>query len=194
MSGVYAALALSVWLGACPARVGAAPKADEARVAELDRALTREAGRVRTWTFGWGAGYGVLTLGQVAAHPFIIPQDQFEWFFAAGTTAVALAWMLHDQNPVLGFTPRSDDDLCGRIAAGEALLEKSARWEDAFRGWRSHVGNVVVNLAIGLVMGLAYGHWVAGAVNFATGVVFGEATILTAPGQLAGAWSDYLSR
>ena len=47
-----------------------------------------------------------------------------------------------------------------------------------------HAANVLVNVGFGLVLGIGYDHWVAGAVNFAIGVVFGELTIFTMPLRL----------
>jgi hypothetical protein len=44
-----------------------------------------------------------------------------------------------------------------------------------------HVGNVVLNAGVGLFLGLGYHHWVAGALNFASGAAIGEVIIFTQP-------------
>ena len=77
------------------------------------------------------------------------------------------------------------------ISEGEGLLERSAEHETQGRRWYVHAANVVLNIGLGLILGLGVGHWVAGAVNFALGVAVGELTILTGPNRLISVWKEY---
>jgi len=179
----------------CPPTAGA--RSDQARLQFLSAELLAESHRAHNWTLGWGATYGLLTLAQVAVVPLIIPPDQVEWWVAAATTAVGVAFTLVDPLEVReagpGYAMRAADpgDVCALIAEGEALLERSAAHERAGTRWYIHAANVAFNLGVGLILGLGYGHWVAGAVNFALGVALGEATLFTAPTRLISAWGEY---
>ena len=129
--------------------------------------------------------------------PLIIPQDQVEWWVAAATTAVGVAFVAMDPLEVMqagpGYAQRAETpaDVCALIAEGEGLLERSAAHERLGTRWFIHAANVVFNIGLGLILGLGYGHWVAGAVNVALGVAFGEVTIFTSPTRLISAWSEY---
>jgi hypothetical protein len=183
----------------CPSRAGApaATRSNEARLKFLSAELRDESARAYTWRHAWAMTYGVLTIVQIAAVPLIIPVDQVEWWVAAATTAVGAAFVIIDPLEVLEAGPPyaqrapAADDVCAVIAEGEGLLERSASEETTSRRWYMHAANVVFNLGIGLILGLGYGHWVAGAVNVALGVAIGEVTIFTSPNRLISAWSEY---
>ena len=197
-------LALALWaapsLGQrCPERPGssAAHRSDAARLKFLSSELLAESNRAYTWTHAWAATYGILTIGQILAVPAIIPADQVEWWVAAATTAAGISFVLIDPLDVRdagpGYAQRAANpaDLCAVIDEGETLLESSAAEERSSRRWYIHAANVAINLGFGLILGLGYGHWVAGAVNVLLGVAVGEVTIFSAPSRLISAWAEY---
>ncbi len=197
-------LVVGVWMLAaasmaqtCPSREGTAVRSDEARLKFLRTELLAESRRAYNWTLAWGLIYGGLTVVQIAAVPLIIPQDQVEWWVAAATTAVGAAFVAIDPLEVMqagpGYAARAQapSEVCAAIAEGEGLLERSAAHEKLGTRWFVHAANVVFNLGFGLILGLGYGHWVAGAVNVALGVAFGEVTIFTSPTRLVSAWREY---
>lgn len=183
----------------CPSRDGAAngERSDAARLKFLSTELLAESRRAYDWRHGWAATYGVLTIAQIIPVPLIIPQDQVEWWVGAATGAVGVAYTLIVPLEVIaagpGYAARATnpENPCALIAEGEGLLARSAAHERSHTRWYVHAANVVVNVGIGLILGLGYGHWVAGAINFAVGVAVGEVTIFTAPTRLISAWAQY---
>ena len=71
------------------------------------------------------------------------------------------------------------------------LLGTGAEAEEAGFAWYLHVGNVLFNVGLSLVLGLGYNHWRGAIVNFAVGTVIGEANILSAPAHLISGWKRY---
>jgi hypothetical protein len=67
------------------------------------------------------------------------------------------------------------------LADAEARLERDAKDQRQQQAWWLHAGNVGFNVGIALFLGLGYGHWTAGIINGAAGLVVGEAIILTQP-------------
>ncbi len=175
----------------------AAERSDQARLHFLSAQLLAESHRANTWAMAWGTTAAVLTVGQVAAVPLIIPQDRVEWWVGAATTAVGLGYVSAGSLEVMSAGPdyarraNRPTDVCALIAEGEGLLERGAARESVGNRWFNHAANLAVNVGLGLILGLGYGHWVAAAVNFAFGVALGEATIFSAPSRLITAWKDY---
>ncbi len=184
-------------LARCPTPAGQVERSDAERLKFLKTELVAEGNRAWNWSIAWATIYAAGTVGQVAPIPLIVPSDQVEWWVGAATTAVGIAFVAFDPLEVIDAAPRFEKrttqpaDICAVIAEGEGLLERGAAHEALGRRWFIHALNVVFNVGVGLILGLGYGHWVAGAVNFAIGVTLGEATILTSPNRLVSAWSEY---
>jgi len=171
---------------------------DEAKLKFLARELMDEAGRARSWSLAWANIYGVATVGQLAPIPLIIRQDQVEWWVGAATSAAGLAFVAMETPSVVEEGPRfgaratsATRDTCALIEEGERLLSRGAQQQAASRRWTMHAANVLVNVGFGLILGVGYDHWVAAAVNFAIGAVFGEVTLFTLPSRLISAWAEY---
>jgi hypothetical protein len=178
---------------------GVAGQSDEARLAFLSKLLEEESGRARTWAFVWGGTYGLLGVVQLAVMPLFPREEQPDWYWGAASTAFGLAFTLlgkpevQDAGPL--FATRASaataDDTCTLIAEGERLLEVGAENEDSSFAWYLHVGNVLFNVGIGLVLGLGYGHWEGGIINAIVGSAIGEANILSSPAHLISGWKRY---
>ncbi|MHB8877432.1 MAG: hypothetical protein ACYC8T_27385, partial [Myxococcaceae bacterium] len=70
---------------------------------------------------------------------------------------------------------------CPTLASAERLFLRDAEGEAFGVSWLLHGANVVFNVAVGLVLGLGWGHWESGAINAAAGIAIGEVMILTQP-------------
>lgn len=178
---------------------GVAAQSDEARLAYLSRLLLEESGRARTWTLGWGATYGLLGVAQLAVMPLFTREEQPDWYWGAASTLVGLAFTLLDPPEVLEAGPLyaakasavTSAGTCALIAEGERLLQTGADHEEGATRWYLHVGNVLFNVGLGLVVGLGYGHWVGGITNMGVGAAIGEANIFTSPTHLISGWKSY---
>jgi hypothetical protein len=164
----------------------------ETRLAWIDTRLSATARTARIWTWGWGIGIGVATVANLAPLPFVAPEDRVDWYTSAATTVVGIVPLVIAPLDVIGDarTLRARIDaagtgsgvhVCGLLAEAETMLVRDAENQRDGQRWWLHVGNVVLNAGVGLFLGLGFHHWGAGAFNAATGVVIGEAIILTQP-------------
>jgi hypothetical protein len=165
----------------------------------LRRAVATDVASTGTWRLTWGAVYGVGTLGQMIAVPALGPADQIDFYVGAFSTLVGVGFTLIATPDVYEDGPRLLARLgavaeagCEQLADAELVVRNDAANERAAMAWYNHGLNVVFNAAVGVFLGLVYGHWVSGLVNFLVGAAIGEATIFTSPTKLADAWGRYL--
>lgn len=176
-----------------------AAQSDEARLAFLSQLLLEESGRAYAWRLGWGATYGALTAAQLAVMPLFTREEQPDWYWGALSTAVGVAFTVLDPPEVLTAGPLyaqrakvvPEGERCKLIAEGERLLEQGAAHEQDSVAWYLHVGNVLLNVGVGLVLWLGYQHLTSGLVNAAVGTAIGEATMFTSPTHLISGWKKY---
>lgn len=182
----------------CPAPTGASRALEgvgaESRLAFLQRRLEREQPPSRAWTIGWGLGYGALTLGQLGVAPAVSREDRIDMYVGAVTTAIAIAPLVLLPLETLEVAPPPSLALgCSALAEQEARFFHAAQTEADGRGLVMHGVNVAYNVLAGLVLGLAFGHWVSGAVSALVGIALGEAQIWTQPSQLVSDAERYRS-
>ncbi|OJH35320.1 hypothetical protein [Cystobacter ferrugineus] len=167
----------------------AASPENHQKLAFIQSHLSEDARRARLWTGAWGAGYGVLTLGQLAVVPAVPAGEQVDLYVgalsSAGGLVALLALPLDVMNDSLTLDtlarehPSEVD--CDVLAEAERLLVRSAEGEALGRSWLMHGANIVYGLLSGLVLGVFFDRWVSGAVTAVTGILIGEAMILTQP-------------
>jgi hypothetical protein len=188
----------------CPDAAGGSPKLatidPELRLHFIDEHLSRTAHRAKVWTWGWGIGIGVATVGNLIPLAFVAPQDRIDWYVGAGTTIIGIVPLLIAPLDVIGdshaLTARlaargPTDDVCTLLADAEVKLVRDAQNQSDGQRWWLHVGNVVLNTGVGLVLALGYHHWAAGAFNALVGSAIGEAIILTQPTSSIGDLQTY---
>jgi hypothetical protein len=187
----------------CPAPAEATPalaaRTDAERLAFLRTRLQADADASRTWRLAWGATYALATLAQLPVASVVSDSDRPDWLWGALSTGVGVAFTLLgtpdvlDDGPAFALRSAAEGPVdCGLLAEGERLMLKDAANEADGVRWYWHAANVVFNAGVGLVLGLAYGHWLSGLVNFLVGAALGEGTLFTQPVALAGAWQQYL--
>lgn len=177
-----------------PVTVGAAPRLQQidgaTRLAWIDTHLADTAHHAKLWKWGWGIGIAVATVANLAPLPFVSPDERIDWYTGAASTVVGIVPLVIAPLAVIDDSaalrarlalPAGDRDLCRDVAFAEGLLIRDAENQADGQRWWLHGANVVVNAAVGLFLGLGFHHWKAGAFNFATGAVIGEAIILTQP-------------
>ena len=171
------------------------------RLLWIDRHLTREASRARIWGYGWPIGIGGAGLASLAVVPFVAPGDRVDWYTSAVSAAVGVLpfvlaplEVMADAPKVHGaltLRPLDDARVCAVLAEAERSLVASAADERLQTRWFAHAGNLAFNTAVLLFLGLGYHHWTSGLINGLSGVVVGEALILTQPTGLIDAASAY---
>ena len=182
----------------CPAGAGGGQSLGdldgELRLRWIDAHLTETARRARLWTWSWGTGIVVATLGNLAPLPFVARENRIDWYVGAGTTIVGIvplviapldvvkdARTLRAHLDAAGSAAGRDGDVCHLLADAEARLLRDAQNQTDGQRWWLHVGNVVLNSGVGLFLVLGYRHYWAGAFNAVVGSGIGEAIILTQP-------------
>jgi hypothetical protein len=162
----------------------------ELRLHWIDAHLSTTAHRARVWTWSWGTGIVVATIGNIVPIPFVAKQDRIDWYVGAGTTIVGIVPLLIAPLDVIddarGLRAELDaagaaPDVCHLLAAAETRLVRDAQNQADGQRWWLHVGNVLLNSGVGLFLALGYHHWGAGAFNAVFGSAIGEAIILTQP-------------
>ncbi len=190
--------------GQCPELSGASTALRgldaDARLRFVRQRLAREQGRARLWTGAWGGGYAALSLGQLAAMPLLGPADQIDNAIGVFTSVVGVAELVAFPLDVLSDQPTLEARLpnllagpnpCAALAEAERVFVRDAESEASGVTWLMHGANLAFNVLVGLVMGLGYGHWEAGAIEAATGFALGEATLFTQPTGLVGDLDRY---
>lgn len=174
-------------MGGSPALLTVDP---ELRLRWIDERLAHTAHQARLWTWAWGTGLVVATVGNLIPLAFVPPNDRIDWYAGAATTVVGIVPLLIAPLEVVGDSRslraemaawRNGADLCPLLASAEAKLVRDAKNQADGRRWWYHLANVVLNAGVGLFLGLGYHHWLAGGFNAVTGAVIGEAIIFTQP-------------
>lgn len=125
------------------------------------------------WRIGWTITYGALAAGQAGLaiakwNPLGTYDRQFRDTLVVGAVESGLGTL------AMVLTPRIDEEAdCAKAGAIERTLF-----------WGGHAGNLVVNLAGGLILAHET-TWSAGAVSFALGYSVGLLNTYTMP---RGAW------
>jgi hypothetical protein len=163
----------------------------ETRLEWLDRHLHRAAVRATWWSVTWGTLYGGLTIGQAALLPSSdTTGDRAEKIVGAsaafiGVLSVAILppkviadsrwWARHRA------AAPPELDRCALLNTGEQLLLRDAADDEFGIGPLVHIGNFVINVGAGLILGLGYDHWTAWAYTTIVGIVVGEIQVITRP-------------
>jgi predicted secreted protein len=205
-SGLVIALALQlVTSGIARAQETAPPDEQvKARLAFITGALDAGQSRAKTWWYGWIAGYsaGAVAMGVLAATnwnepvietfaPVPEPNRSFaqDMLVGSATFALGVAGLLID--PFVPATaarklrPLPETTSMERLAKlqrAEELLRQCARREKDGRSMKTHLMNIGVNAAAGVVTAAAFKRpWTDGLITFVTGEAVSLLTIFSQP-------------
>ncbi|EAU65949.1 hypothetical protein STIAU_1787 [Stigmatella aurantiaca DW4/3-1] len=151
-------------------QVCGAPSDNRQQLTFIQSHLNEEARRARLWTNAWGASYGVLTLGQLAAASARPSSEQVDFYVGAVSSAGGLAALLSMPLDVMADSLALDALVlahagpidCEVLAEAERLLVRSAQSEAMGRSWMMHGANALYSLLAGLVLGLGFDRWSSG--------------------------------
>lgn len=95
---------------------------------------------------------------------------------------------------VLALPRATPDQRRAALGVAERILRTNARDEGQRRSWLRHLGNLAVNVAGGLIVGLVHHDWRIAGLSTAVGIGGGEAVIWSQPWRAPGDWADYEAR
>jgi hypothetical protein len=185
----------------CPAPSGAPALANidaEVRLAFLAHAFDREIADVDLWSWTWGSVYVSAGAAQGVAIALVRNRgarvDLSVGAISAGVGALSLYGLplrvtlpLRDARSEWG-----DADRCRVLADAEATLASVATTQRLSGGWVPHVGNVVFNAALALILGWGFGRWTSAGLSAGIGTAVGEANVLTQPHRMPRTLDRYL--
>jgi hypothetical protein len=167
------------------------------RLDYLARAFDREVEDIDLWSWTWGSIYTAGTIaegvGLSLTHDAGTRTDLTVGVVATAVGAVSLYALPLKLTLPLRASRRHwrDSDRCATLAQAERTLVQVERDQAVANGPLAHVGNVVVNVGLVLILGLGYGRWTSAAVSGGVGVAVGEANALTQPHHLRDVLARY---
>ncbi len=189
-----------------------APAGASARLGEIDAetrlAYVREelrfaARRTRIWHWSWVAGYSGLTSYQLIYAGVETDDNKrnIQLVGAAGSFVGVLALLIMPRKVLSDqrwlerrlTLARPDEDRCAQLADAERLLARDAADQVSGQGPLQHVGTFVINIGLGLTMGLAFHDWTQAGITLLAGIAIGELQIATQPLHAAQAFERYRS-
>src|SRR5262249_35800582 len=148
---------------------------ESSRMQFLLHAMDQNTAHLQTWSIIWGTTYAGLTVAQLTALPFV--QAPTRVILTVGSIAAAVGSLTLFLLPlrITSQTPLANEDAkgadrCRALARVEARFFETAKIDRASASWIAHAGNVAVNGAVVLILGLGYGQWTAAAIAGGIGV------------------------
>jgi hypothetical protein len=185
------------------------------RLSFLENTLLSAQPRAKTWWYGWISAYsaGAAVQGVLAKSHWNdtkIDNSQTvrdrgfaeDMLVGGATLAVGVAGLLIDPflpafapNRLRSMQENTPEERRTKLLKAEELLRQCARREKEGRGWRTHLLNIGVNAAAGIVTVAAFHRpWSDGLVTFATGEAVSLLTIFTQPRRAVRDLNDYEAR
>ncbi|HEY3821071.1 MAG TPA: hypothetical protein VGL81_28095 [Polyangiaceae bacterium] len=165
----------------------------EARVHVLAGTLDRDARRAHVWYWAWMTA-GLALIGGQATLAAVTTGNTQKDFIAGAATSVFIPSVLLLQPPaVLADAPLLDaridattvdgrlGDPCIVLPRARELLLRDAHDQAFATGWFAHAFVIGGNIAVGLLLGLAFKDWSGAAKQAIGGSAVGELQILTLP-------------
>jgi hypothetical protein len=152
--------------------------------------LRVEARKTRIWAFTWPALYSSVIVYNLAQ---LNPSDRDNLIDNGTGAAASLVGVLSialvppkiigDQfwlERRLKHAPPGTD-VCALLAEAEGLLLRDVKSAAFGKSALVHAGNFAFNMAVGLMLGVAFGHWTQAAIQGLGGIVVGEVMIISQP-------------
>jgi hypothetical protein len=186
----------------CPVPQGAEAIAAvdrEERLAYLARAFDREVSDIDQWSWTWGGVYAAGAVAQAAALPFTSDHGKRIDLYV-GVASTSFGALTLTALPLQLTVPLrlarghfAEADRCAALARAERTLFKVEKDQRLATSWVGHVGNILVNVGIGLILGLGYDRWSSAALSAGVGIAVGEANAFTQPHHLRDVIERYRS-
>ena len=170
----------------------------EQRLRLLESKLDASRAHGQIWYWSWmGIDVGSMVWLGIDAGLAKHEDDAVNSGVNAGLAAVGIADLLlrplearHGAGPIAPLAEQTREQKILKLRAAEDLLRRNAARADSRTSLGMHAGNLAINGAAGLIVGLA-GRPNDGAITFAAGAVGGVINLLTAPWRPERDWNDY---
>jgi hypothetical protein len=202
-------LASAIVVVASPARAAPCPvdpaiAGDGANTLDVDTRLMfiesslRDGARKSTiWAATWGTLYGLSMTTLLIVAPRVDRDSRADLWIGAASSAVGLLVRasVHPrvirENRRLRTRLRERGRTCKTLHEAERALARSAKGERFGRSLVVHMGAIVYNVGVGLVLGLAFERPLQGIRQAAVGTTVGQLMIVTQPMTSVRALSTY---
>jgi len=215
--GPAVVLAILSMAGAYAQQVASIPDDQvKERLSFVEKALDAGQPRAGTWWYGWIAAYSAGTAVQWGlclghwndtkpadntpnaprVHDRKLAQDML---VGGATTALGVGGLLIDPFlPAFGsrdlktLPEGTAEERLAKLQKAEELLRRCAQREKDGQGWTTHLLNLGVNAAAGIVTAAAFKRpWTDGLITFATSEAVSLINIYTQPRRAIHDWGDY---
>jgi hypothetical protein len=169
----------------------------EARLSFLADTFDHEVRNVDVWSWTWGSVYVAGTAAQATIAGITKDEGTRQGLtvgaISTGVGAVSLYVLpLRLTLPLRTVKRRWDDPYrCQLLDIAEQVLADGVKHEALSNGIVPHIGNVVANAAVALVLGLGFHLWTSAAISAGSGLAVGEANVFTQPHGLRKAEERY---
>jgi hypothetical protein len=158
------------------------------RTRRCPKPLGRRTTPSRIWSWGWGiAGAALIAESFIQAARASKPEDRTD-DIVGGSSSVLIPLLILVQPPrvladhaELEATITQSSDICATLVRAEEFLARDANDEAMATGGWAHVTGIGFNVALGLVLGLGFGHLTGAASVGGGGIVISEAQVFTKP-------------
>jgi hypothetical protein len=166
----------------------------ELRLSSISTALDDDARHTRVWYWSWMAAGTALLVSQAVLAGVSNGNLQKDAVVGASASTFIPAFLLIHPPAVLSDAPRLSarlsltrvdgvvGDPCVALLRARELLARDADDEAFAKAWYAHAFVIGGNLALGLLLGVAFGDWIGFAKQAVGGSLVGEAQIWTLPG------------
>ena len=170
------------------------------RIRFLQHSFRHAARRARVWSWTWAGAFTALTVGQLALSPAYPADARVDLYVGAASSLVGVLSLVVLPMRVMGDQRRfdarlaeapADADLCALLADGERRLLRDAASERDGQSGLLHAGNMLLNIAAGLVLGIGFHRWSSALLNIFGGSAVGEVMLLTQPTEAVKLLSRY---
>ena len=170
----------------------------EQRLRFLESKLDASRTHGQIWYWSWmGIDVGSMVWLGIDAGLSEHEDDAVNSGVNAGLAAVGIADLLlrplearHGADPIGRLAEQTREQKILKLRAAEDLLRRNAERAESRTSVAMHAGNLALNGAAGLIVGLA-GRPSDGAITFAAGTLGGIVNLLTAPWRPERDWNDY---
>jgi len=173
------------------------------RINHIQNVLDAGQTAANVWWWGWLAGYGALTVGQMGVYYGVDDRElRQDMVVGAATTFLGMVGqVIDDMEP--GYLPDrlrlmpgdTPEQRRQKLASAEEFLRLCAQREIDGRSWYTHALAFVVNAGAGLFTWLYFERpFLDGLINFAIGQAISEIQIFTQPTRAIRDFQDYERR
>ena len=168
-------------------------RACEQRALAIAAAQGDDARRTRVWYWSWMAAGTALIAGQTVLAALTSGDAQKDAIVGASASVFIPAFLLVHPPAVLSDAPRLEarfaqttvdgrlGDPCESLLRARDLLDRDADDERFAKAWFAHAFVIGGNIALGLLLGVAFGDWLGFAKQAVGGSLVGELQIWTLP-------------